>query len=64
MYELNFLIGYKQSFVSGKTLNKWTISFRSKARITDLNNKDETCCQLYVSVEGLNVTTVLNVIQS
>lgn len=27
MCKLNFLIGYKQSFVCGKTLNKWTISF-------------------------------------
>ena len=53
MYELNFwylirvtfLIGYKQSLVFGQTLNKWTTSFHSGAKITDLNNNDETCGQ-------------------
>ena len=57
MYELNFwslhgylirvkfLIGYTRSFVFGETLNKWTISFHSRAKTTDLNNNVETCCQ-------------------
>ena len=42
---VKFLIGYTQSFVFGETLNKWTISFHSRAKTTDLNNNVETCCQ-------------------
>ena len=38
VYKMNSFIGYKHSFVFGKTLSKRTISFHSKAKITDLNN--------------------------
>ena len=45
MIRVKFLIGYTRSFVFGETLNKWTISFHSRAKTTDLNNNVETCCQ-------------------
>ena len=45
VYKMNSFIGYKQSFVFGKTLSKRTISFHSKAKISELNNSFETCCQ-------------------